>query len=85
MFVRGHSAFITALSIDADEGAARDALTRSAKRAEMAEIDGDLLLYVAKDPRYSVKESERAPERHSERKREMAWCLAQWNALILRF
>lgn len=45
------SAFLTALEIDAgeDEGA-RDALRRSAKRAEAAEIDGDLLLHVARDP-----------------------------------
>lgn len=42
------SAFIMAL---AGEGPERDTLMRSAKRAEAAEIDGDLLLHVAKDPR----------------------------------
>ena len=42
-----------ALAVDAEEGPERDTLTRSAKKAEATEIDGDLLLHVANDPRCS--------------------------------
>jgi len=40
-----------ALAVDAEEGSERDTLMSSAKKAEAAEIDGDLLLHVANDPR----------------------------------